>query len=142
MDSYVFFIKNLPSDLIPLINSFVNPETDYYLTELKKKVKKFCNNGFYRITNEGIKQNHSYFYREGKEQILEKEFNDTFDFNDKIGKIINIKNAIKKLYIPSMRKCAIAINKDIEMLLALLLLNAKYKIINSNIFFYCKKIKY
>ena len=34
--SYSFFIQNLPADLIPLVNSFCCPDTDYYRDKILK----------------------------------------------------------------------------------------------------------
>jgi hypothetical protein len=155
--NYAYFIKNLPDDLIPLINSFVEPETDYYLTILKERVRKFSKGGLYRISpvGLGVRGNQSYFNSD--KQILKDEQKDTINLTENIKKIITVKNVIKKLYKPMVRKTLwtykiketlgqqIPNIKDGEIILALLLLGVKYKIKELNlqsfllIDFYCKK---
>jgi len=155
--NYAYFIKNLPTDLIPLINSFVEPETDYYLTILKERVIKFSQGGLYRISpvGLGLKGNQSYFNSD--KQILKDEQKDTINLTENIKKIITVKNVIKKLYKPMVRKTLWTYNiketleqqipniKDGEIILALLLLGFRYKIkellLKSFLLieFYCKK---
>lgn len=155
--NYAYFIKNLPDDLIPLINSFVEPETDYYLTILKERVRKFSKDGLYRISpmGLGVRGNQSYFNSD--KQILKDEQKDTINLTENIKKIITVKNVIKKLYKPMIRKTLwtykikdtiehqISDLKDGEIILALLLLGVKYKIKGLNfhnfilIEFYCRE---
>ena len=145
--NYIFFINNLPSDLIPLINSYVDPETDYFLTILKERVRVFSRDGLYRISKEEVRENHSYF---SKYEGLEKEEKeDTLNLNENIKEIITVKNIIKELYKPMIKRTTwlYAIKQRIEpktkgsiIILALLLLGVKYKFTRGSqmlIEFYC-----
>ena len=88
---YGYFIKNLPLEIVEIINSFVNPKTDFYRELLKERVKIFCSNGMFRIEDNGVIKNNSYFHK--KEYF--KEFNEkTFRINiDKnIDKIISARD--------------------------------------------------
>ena len=84
--NYIFFIKNLPEDIVEIINSFVNPKNDYYIDLLKEKVKIFCLNGLMRIDDCGLNINHSYFHKkEFFEEFEEKKYR--ININKNIDKI-------------------------------------------------------
>jgi hypothetical protein len=137
--NYGFFIKNLPVEIVELINSFVNPKTDYYLELLKEKVKIFCLNGLMRIEDEGLKLNHSYFHKkEFFEEFEEKKYR--ININKNIEEIIRIRDIFKKIFKPMRRKTKKTyylkhIIEEIKeeyvsnglMIMSLILLGVKYK---------------
>lgn len=139
--NYGFFIKNLPVELIELINSFVNPKTDYYIDMLKEKVKIFCLNGLMRVDDCGLNINHSYFYKKefyGEFEETEKKFK--ININKNIDKILMVRDIFKKIYKPMKRKKhnTLYLKMVLEgvtntqfnngiMIMALILLGVKYK---------------
>ena len=137
--NYSFFIKNLPSELVELINSFVNPKTDYYIDLLKEKVKVFCLNGLMRIEDCGIRINNSYFHKkEFFDEFEEKKY--IININKDIDQILKVRDTFKKIYKPMKKKrnttyhlkhVIEAINEIYVsngiMIMALILLGVKYK---------------
>ena len=150
--NYIFFIKNLPSELVELINSFVNPKTDYYIDLLKEKVKVFCLNGLMRIEDCGIRINNSYFHKnEFFEEFEEKIFR--IKINKNIDQILQVRDTFKKVYKPMKKKrnTTYHLKHVIEelnetyvsngiMIMALILLGVKYKkryVQDTTPIFYC-----
>jgi len=150
--NYIFFIKNLPEDIVEIINSFVNPKNDYYIDLLKEKVKIFCLNGLMRIDDCGLNINHSYFHKkEFFEEFEEKKHR--ININKNIDKILKVRDTFKKIYLPTKRKTKssyhlknvieevneIYISNGI-MIMSLILLDVKYKkkyIQDTDPYFYC-----
>ena len=93
---YTYFIKNLPLDIVEIINNFCNPKSEYYTRLLKEKVKNFCLNGMMRIEDCGIRINNSYFQNEQFEEEKIK-----ININTRIDKILRIRDTIKKIFKPS-----------------------------------------
>jgi hypothetical protein len=150
--TYGYFIKNLPDEIVKLINSFVEPETDYYIDLLKEKVKNFCLNGLMRIDDCGLNINHSYFSKkEFFEEFEEKKYR--ININKNIDKILKVRDTFKKIYKPSTKKTKTTrhlknvieevIETDISngiMIMALILLGVKYKkkyVQDTDPVFYC-----
>lgn len=150
--NYTFFIKNLPVELVELINSFVNPKNDYYIDLLKEKVKIFCLNGLMRIDDCGLNINHSYFHKkEFFEEFEEKKYR--ININKNIDKILMVRDTFKKLYKPAKKKkkTTLHLKNVIEevnetyvsngiMIMVLILLGVKYKKIyvqDTSPLFYC-----
>lgn len=150
--NYIFFIKNLPSELVELINSFVNPKTDYYIDLLKEKVKVFCLNGLMRIEDCVIRINNSYFHKnEFFEEFEEKIFR--IKINKNIDQILQVRDTFKKVYKPMKKKrnTTYHLKHVIEelnetyvsngiMIMALILLGVKYKkryVQDTTPIFYC-----
>ena len=52
--SYAFFSKNLPEELIPVLISYCDPETDYY----REKIKNLISNK--RLSLSGFESNHAF----------------------------------------------------------------------------------
>ena len=140
MIDYGFFIKKLPSELVELINSFVNPKTDYYRELLKERVKTFCLNGLFRIEENGIMINHSYFHIKEVFDDFHKIEKYKINIDKNIDQILKVRDTFKQIYKPMKRKTNtlyhlkhvieeinnIYVSKGI-MTMALLLLGVRYK---------------